>query len=156
MGRRGPKPKPTALREFEGDAGKQLSKRQREPKPQKATGVQPPTWLGAYAQAEWRRVAPELERLGLVTIVDMAALEIYCDLYGRWRHARTMKGNDKAVSDLAYRIKQYLGEFGLTPAGRVSIHADEPAPPPKPSDRSHEAAQAPGKVVDARRFFREA
>ena len=93
MGRRGPLPKPTAIRELEGDAGKQLHKRRHEPKPRPVTGVQPPRWLGVIARTEWRRIVPELERLGLLTVIDLGTLEIYCDLYERWRRARVESVN---------------------------------------------------------------
>jgi hypothetical protein len=153
MGRRGPLPKPTAMRELEGDPGKLLHKRRREPKPKKVTGVYPPRWLGRFARDEWQRIVPELERLGLLTVIDLGALEIYCDLFGRWRVARVKRDNDRAVLELANRLKQYIAEFGLSPAGRVRIDADDPAMPAQPAVKPREEGQAAGRVVDASRFF---
>ena len=42
-----------------------------------------PEWLSVEAKHEWGRVVPELERLGLLTIVDRAALAAYCTA---WAH----------------------------------------------------------------------
>jgi P27 family predicted phage terminase small subunit len=55
--------------------------------------VQPPRWLGVMARNEWHRIVPELERLGFLTVIDLGTLEIYCDLYERWRRARVESVN---------------------------------------------------------------
>jgi P27 family predicted phage terminase small subunit len=72
---RGPQPKPTAIKRLEGNPGKRALN-DREPEP--TTGCTPPAWLPPGALAEWTRVYPELQALGLATVVDQAALSCWC------------------------------------------------------------------------------
>lgn len=46
-----------------------------------------PAWLDEGARAEWARVAPALEKLGLLTSVDVALLASYCSVFGKWQRA---------------------------------------------------------------------
>lgn len=46
-----------------------------------------PSHLLPAAKREWKRVTPLLEELGLVAKIDLAALAVYCQAYGRWRQA---------------------------------------------------------------------
>ena len=85
MGIMGRPPKPTAIRVLEGNRSK-TPLNEREPRP-RTTRVHCPTWLDVEAKREWRRVIPELKRLGLMTIVDVAALAGYCQAYSRWQQA---------------------------------------------------------------------
>jgi len=140
-------PKPTAIRELEGDPGKLLRKRRREPKPRLATGAECPGWLGKFAATEWRRIVPELERLGLLTVVDLGALEVYCDLYGQWRVARTKRDDLEPSRRIAGLLRQYLAEFGLSPAARVRLEVDDPTPTPPTKPPTG------GTVTDLTRFF---
>jgi len=81
MGRRGPPPKPTALKLFAGTFRKDRAPK-REPKPAQTKGFpKPPSFLGQIAKQEWRRVVPELHKLGILTKVDRAALAAYCESY---------------------------------------------------------------------------
>jgi P27 family predicted phage terminase small subunit len=145
MGERGPAPKPTAIRELEGNPShRPLPKN--EPKPDK--GAACPEWLPDEAKVEWQRVAPELERLGLLTKVDSTALAAYCAAYARWRAAEEAIATNgltfetaggyaaqrpevgianKAMAD----IRAFCKEFGLTPSarGRMSVPGED-----KPTD----------------------
>jgi P27 family predicted phage terminase small subunit len=141
MGERGPAPKPTALRELEGNPGHRPINRS-EPKPE--PGATCPDWLSDDAKAEWARVAPELEGLGLLTKVDMAALAAYCVAYGRWMAAEkqiAIEGHT-FVTAAGYvaqhpavgiankameQIHKFSKEFGLTPSarGRMSVPGKE-------------------------------
>lgn len=85
MSRRGPAPKPTRLKIAAGNPGKRPLN-PREPKP--ATVDPPmPMWLSKRAQAEWRRIVPELLKLGLLTSIDLAALAAYCQAYAEFEIA---------------------------------------------------------------------
>ena len=44
----------------------------------------PPTWLDTEAKAEWRRVVPELNRLGVLATIDRAVLSTYCAAWSRF------------------------------------------------------------------------
>lgn len=138
MGNRtGPPPKPTALKVLQGNPGKRALPKN-EPKP---TAKVPacPMWLHPVAKKEWRRIVPELKRLGLLTCVDGAALEAYCQSYARWVEAeqlmlergttvfKTPSGYLQQLPQVsiaqkyAALCKAFLTEFGLTPASRTRI-----------------------------------
>lgn len=147
MGQRGPAPKPTALKTLAGNPGKRPLNT-REPRPT-AQPPRCPSWLALAAKREWRRVVPELERLGLLTLIDMAALAAYCQSYARWQQAEMalaagglsveLTRIDHDGNEVVYAIqsrpevavsqkerqlmKAFLAEFGLTPAsrGRLSL-----------------------------------
>lgn len=85
MGARGPAPKPTALKVLQGNPGRRPLT-QNEPKP-RVQRLRCPLWLDPEAQQEWRRLSPELRRLGLLTFVDLAVFAAYCQAYSRWRQA---------------------------------------------------------------------
>lgn len=146
MGRRGPPPKPTKLKIAAGNPGKRpLNKH--EPQP---VGRAPrmPSWLSKRAKTEWRRIVPELTTLGLLSRIDLAALAAYCQSYAELEEAtRTLdkegrvcalpildkqgvKIGEKLKShpavqqqrDAARLVKQFISEFGLTPASRTRVH----------------------------------
>ena len=149
MGRRGPAPKPTNLRLLQGNPGKRaLPKNEPKPRP---IAPKCPSWLGSIGRQEWRRVAPELESLGLLTVVDGAALEAYCQAYETMVQARrelkehirlagkmtvtyTNKfGADNEVAhpaikisrEAATQVKAFCAEFGLTPSSRNRMQTPE-------------------------------
>ena len=85
--------------------GPQRSKRPIRPELeplQTAEPPKPPRYLTRLAAAEWRRLAPELHRLGLLTVVDVAPLAAYCQAYARWRAGEEalakMAGRDEVTA----------------------------------------------------------
>ena len=139
MAQRGRKPKPTALKELEGNPGKrQLN--MNEPK-LIAKAPTCPKWLEDEAKKEWKRLAKKMEQLGVLTEVDMAAFAGYCQAYARWKAAeefiskhgaivKTPSGYWQQVPQVSI-AQQYLKDmqklaeqFGLTPASRSRIIAD--------------------------------
>lgn len=143
MGRRGPAPKPTRLRLIEGNPSKRPLNRN-EPKPRP---VPPPCprWLNQEAKREWRRIVPELDVLGLLTVVDRAALAGYCQAYARWRQAeeaiekygmigKTESGYVQQLPHVSIAqkslqiLKGFAQEFGLTPSSRSRMSVAEPEP----------------------------
>ena len=73
MAMAGRKPKPTALKILEGKPGKRpLNKN--EPNPPKGN-IKCPTWLLPEAKKEWKRLAPSLEAMGVLTMADLTAFE---------------------------------------------------------------------------------
>lgn len=79
MPRGGQNKKPTVIKMLEGNPGK----RPLPPNEPKPAPIAPkcPTWLGTLAKKEWKRITPQLERLGLLTEIDMANLAGYCHSY---------------------------------------------------------------------------
>lgn len=152
----GPRPTPTYLKLLRGNPGRRPINKN-EPKPEiPAKQPAPPAWLSAYALEEWKRVAPELWRINLLTKVDVAVFAMYCEAYARWRTAEealaVMASRDPVMRGLIARSKagtamenplayisrraaqemlRCAGEFGLTPAARSRISIG--APPPGPS-----------------------
>jgi P27 family predicted phage terminase small subunit len=93
------------------------------------------------AADEWRRVGPELYRLGLLTVLDTSAFAAYCIAYGRWHLAEQMlaeagaftaKGSTgntvvnpllKIAAQAARDLIRLGNEFGLTPSARARVAA---------------------------------
>lgn len=83
MATRGRKPTPTHLKLVRGNPGKRAIKKG-EPKPTLDDAPLPPAFLNDDAKVEWGRVVPDLQRCGLLTKIDRAALAGYCQAYGTW------------------------------------------------------------------------
>ena len=136
MAVRGRKPKPTALKVLEGNPGKRpLNKR--EPAPPKEN-VKCPSWLEPEAKKEWKRLAPSLEAMGVLTSADITSFAGYCQAYARWKEAeefiskhgsifQTPSGYVQQVPQVSIAqqnlkiMQSFCSEFGLTPATRSRI-----------------------------------
>ena len=138
MATRGRKPKPTALKVLEGNPGKRPLN-EHEPVPPKAA-IRCPAWLEPEAKKEWRRLAPALEAMGILTTVDISAFAGYCQAYARWKEAeefiskhgsifQTPSGYVQQVPQVSIAqqnlkiMQSFCSEFGLTPATRSRIIA---------------------------------
>lgn len=134
----GRRAKPTAVKQLAGNPGKRpLNKA--EPKPKGAGTPKPPGWLGRYGKALWKRLAPELEQLGILSSIDLMAFEALCGAYDRWRDAeQQIKVHGKVytkdgiarlrpevrIAEVARKeLRQLATEFGLTPAARPRVAA---------------------------------
>jgi len=155
MGRRGPPPKPTALKLLAGNPGKKPLNA-REPQPRTST-PHCPEWLSDDAKKVWRRLVPELKVMKVLAAVDADALAAYCHTYTRWREAeeflskhgmvypiRDDQGRVKCMvqfpqvaiaRNLLLVLRAYQQEFGLTPASRSRIQIGEPAAPATDASR---------------------
>ena len=139
MAQRGRKPKPTAIKELEGNPGKR-ELNQNEPKPKK-NAPKCPAWLDAEAKKEWRRVSKQLEEIGVLTEVDMAAFAGYCEAYSRWKDAeefiskhgtifKTPSGYWQQVPHVSIAqtylkiVIKFCEQFGMTPSSRSRIVAE--------------------------------
>lgn len=130
-----------------------------------------PRWLDRVAQTEWRRVAPELERLELLSGLDMTALAAYCDSFAAWRKATAVlraKGTsfttktgyvgqrpEVSIAERAMqRMRQFCVEFGMTPSsrGRMRLPSKKPAEEEQEMDDFIDAGreQRRSKVVPIR------
>ena len=135
-----PRPaKPTTIKLLEGNPGK----RRIDPEPQPERGIPTcPAWLDIEAKREWRRITPELDRLGLLTLIDRTALAAYCQSFARWFHAEKARSEhgDTMTSESGYvsmrpevtisqkeraLMKSFLVDFGLTPSSRSRISIPE-------------------------------
>lgn len=139
MAIRGRKPKPTALKQLEGNPGRRPLNT-KEPKPQ---GKMPrcPNWLEDEAKKEWKRMGKVLSEMGMLTEMDMAAFAGYCQAYARWKAAeefitqhgdmvRTPNGYLQQVPQVSIAqtnlkiLLKFCEQFGLTPSSRSRIVAD--------------------------------
>jgi len=143
-GRRGPAPKPTAIRLVRGNPGKhQITGR--EPRP-KAGVPRAPEWLPDDARPIWRRLSDQLKDMGVLTLAESDAMAGYCTTFLQWRRAsefldkhgmtyplRDGGGRVKclvAFPEVAIArnalllLKAYQQEFGMTPAARTRIQLE--------------------------------
>ena len=143
MATRGRKPKPTALKILEGNPGKRPLN-ENEPIPPKGN-IKCPTWLLPEAKKEWKRMAKQLEHLGILTEIDMAAFAGYCQAYARWKEAeefitqhgtivKTPSGYWQQVPQVSIAqtylkiMNKFAEQFGLTPSSRSRIIASDGGP----------------------------
>lgn len=82
----GPPPKPTAAKIIAGNPGHRPLN-PNEPKPELGTPTMP-KHLCPVARKEWKTIVPELLKLGVLTVVDRAALAAYCECFALWERAR--------------------------------------------------------------------
>jgi P27 family predicted phage terminase small subunit len=126
--------KPTKLKLLQGTFRKDRAPKH-EPEPRGIATC--PVGLDPDAKAEWKRIAPELTRLGLLTSVDRAAFSAYCASYATWKHAdkdiqergftiTTTRGLVKnpsvlIASDALKVMRVYIAMFGMSPSDRTRI-----------------------------------
>jgi P27 family predicted phage terminase small subunit len=135
-----PARKPTRLKILEGNPGKRPLN-DREPMPKRGRPKCPP-WLDAEAKRKWKALIPELDRIGLLTLVDGDALAAYCRAWSAFRTAaetlareghtvETAKGGTRAhpaanqLFQAMSAIRQFAALFGLDPSsrGKLSVSA---------------------------------
>ena len=138
MATRGRKPKPTELRLLEGVPGHSRPINENEPKPPKTLVLRPPAWMMPEAKKCWKKYAPILNDMGVITEVDIPAFEGFCQSYAMWKAAQqdimifgmttvTKSGYEQqrpAVAIAQQNLKSmqsFATEFGLTPSSRSRI-----------------------------------
>jgi P27 family predicted phage terminase small subunit len=147
MGRRGPAPRPTALKLLHGvDKHNPGRVNRDEPRPDEAD-IAPPAWLSPSALEVWDTVADDLIAKGVLTAWDVEALANWCDAVARRRDAAAHvedegavieqdvfnKNGDVSGSRLAKspwllaldaadaQVRYYGARFGLTPSDRSQL-----------------------------------
>ena len=149
---RGRKPKPAHLKLVTGNPGKRpLDLGQPRPRRELLT---PPAMLSAAAKAEWRRVAPELHRIGLLTVADRLALAGYCQSAGRWEEteqeiAALAASGEHVPAGLIEVSRRALRDamrgaevFGMTPASRSRLRGAPSADQTNPFENFENAKTA--------------
>ena len=143
MSNRGRKPKPTNLHILNGNPSNlNLDERStREPKP-KPVAPTMPTWLKGEGKKMWERLVPELENLGLFTIVDGETFAAACQSWKVFVECQKFiekngltylytnkNGSENIIERPEVKIGQksldqfrsFCTEFGLTPSSRTRI-----------------------------------
>lgn len=136
--------KPTKIKKAQGTLRKC---RENPDEPEPETGVStPPSWLDEPAREEWKRAGAVLERMGLISEMDLVAFAGYCtavsDLIRCEEIIRregvmttitlTRGGGERDVThpaaDLKHKvlgtIRRFMTEFGMSPASRPRVHAE--------------------------------
>lgn len=77
-----------------------------------------PPWIWAEAKKEWKRITPELERYGLISHLDRAALVMYCQAWAEyvWLKQKLSETMAKAETDRAAAEaegKEWFGDDGF-------------------------------------------
>ncbi len=130
---RGPTAAPTKLKLLKGVRPARIN--DKEPRPKSVSGVVPPGWgahMSAGAKRFWKKYAPVLSNLGVLTEADLPAFRVLAEQWSRWVSSHTlMKRSDSDPKlQLAYmrmadkietQMLRYLQEFGMTPSGRGKI-----------------------------------
>lgn len=138
MGTRGPAPLPDNVRSLRGTLPAKPTRRV------KAVSAIPaaPAWLPAEAKAEWKRVTPELHRLGILAKLDRAALALYCDSWDKFVRAAKVLEDAELIERDSHGPKKHPGwtiyssaastcanlakELLLTPSARLRSTLPEP------------------------------
>jgi P27 family predicted phage terminase small subunit len=141
----GPPPKPPHLQIIRGNPGKRRLRHSVEP-PNPPQPPEPPDCLAGYSLDAWHEVAPELHRLGLLTVLDVGPFAAYCGAVGRWKTAlealqampegeryttpagRTLLRIERQTSELMVRLGS---QCGIGPLSRARLAVPPPRPPGK-------------------------
>ena len=137
---KGRKPLPTKLKLLRGNPGKRKLNA-REPSWQALESERSPRWLDQYAKEEWKKVLPEMQRVGTATEVGKSLLATYCIWAAIVRRAEELvdgkilvavDGKPKphpAIELLAMASREsraWAVEFGLTPSSASRVVSNGP------------------------------
>jgi P27 family predicted phage terminase small subunit len=147
-------PKPTKIKILEGNRRKVAKAQLYNSKEPKFEGVPScPKHLTKDAKAEWRRLAPQLAQIGILTKADRGAFVAYCEAWALLKKcSKTIQQNgltydtvDKNGNrivkmypevSIAFKaqdsMRRFCVEFGLTPSsrGRMAAPGKEEEPDP--------------------------
>ncbi len=123
----GRKPKPTALKLIRGNPGKRPLNNN-EPMP--IGDVNKPAFVKGKAAQLWIQYAPELERLGVLTVVDV-------DMFGAWccLMAEFQESPERCNAARIAQMRALASTFGLDPSARVRLGT------PAKNKRQHDPAE---------------
>jgi P27 family predicted phage terminase small subunit len=79
--------------------------------------IEPPKWLAKDAKAYWRETVAKLIDVGMIDLVDAAALEVLASSYARWRQA------GRTVNRVGLLVPGRQGGMVLNPAVRAERDA---------------------------------
>lgn len=141
MGARGPLPQSAEVLYLRGNPNHRKPKRTVKAPP---VPPAPPRWLTREALAEWRRVVPQLDDLGILAKVDRAVLAAYCDAWAKFvlvsrelertglleRTARSDRPSKNPLwvvyREASGRVEQLAKAIGATPTSRLRMTLPEP------------------------------
>ncbi len=139
--KRGRKPEGTSCKLVKGNPGKRALAEHPKPSTERP---ECPQWLNEEAQAHWHRLADELARLGLLSILDGDVLALYCQSWAEYRWATEVLQREGrvfftrsgylvqhplcSIQRAALKSLTTLGEkLGLTPEARARLSVSPPS-----------------------------
>ena len=132
MGKRGPKPTPTAVLEKRGSW--RAGDRDGEPEPGGLLEApDPPKSLKGRARDLWLESAPGMVGIGTLTADDLPAFERYCRAHALWMRKvdevdaaeEITESMTKALVNLDNQLRRLEAAFGKNPADRAGIKVPE-------------------------------
>jgi len=119
-----------------------------EPKPS-TDNIKMPSGLSPAAKKHWRIICKQLENIGLMTVLDVPALAMYCEVFARWMDANKniakygaiiksangfpVQSPYMQVANKAFeQMRSMLIEFGMTPSSRTKVSATSEKKPKNP------------------------
>lgn len=138
----GPPPTPSHLRLVKGNPSKRALNKA-EPTPDKGV-PNTPKHLSKIGKYWFKKLAADLDNIGVLTLLDAKALELLVEVYAEYReHCKTLdsegytytttsmagdtllKAHPAAAmkSDAWKRLRAMMAEFGMTPASRSKVAA---------------------------------
>jgi P27 family predicted phage terminase small subunit len=126
--------KPIDLKLLEGNPSKRPIKKQ----PKLAIkNLKCPIWLSKEAKKEWKRMFTLLEKLNLISDIDMTIFAMYCQNYARWKQAEEELNSEKLKilgqrgpiinplikisATYQTRMKISIEKLGLSPSDRINL-----------------------------------
>lgn len=166
---RGRKPKPIETHKLNGNPSRlNLDKKIKMADKLSREVPDPPEYLDDLAKEHWKKIVPELKKMGTLAAVDIGAVEAACTAYSNMVHAskelklmntQTYKTKSGALQQVpqvgifntsASLYKSYCAELGLTPAARTRVSPDMDG-----DDEEDEDAQM-NAVLNGRREIKRA
>lgn len=132
---------PTKLRILRGNPSKRPIQGG-EPEPRQLDGEPtPPAWIDKIAAAKWRELAPELHRIGLLTVCDCDTFAILCQAFAEVvaatkliaKYGRTFESQTGAVGQHAAvgmqrtameKYAKFSAMFGMSPESRSGMQVN--------------------------------
>ena len=99
MGSRGPQPLPSNVHLLRGNPSKKSAAQLLDDLQPEVEIPSAPKWIWPEARKEWRRIGAELDRYGLVSKLDRAALVLYCQAWARLVWAETMLARAMRIAE---------------------------------------------------------
>lgn len=141
MGQRGPAPLPANVHLLRGNPSKKSAAELNGGVSPDVEIPAPPRHLKGEALKEWKRITPEMLKLGLVSKIDRAALAMYCTSWGRHVDAENKireLGDDGLITKVKNGFElhsvwlnisnkameqchKFLSEFGMSPSARSRV-----------------------------------
>jgi len=128
MGLRGPRALPANVHLLRGNPSKKSFEELKSELTPDIEIPDCPRHLLPEARKEWKRITPELEKYGLISKIDRAALALYCQCWARWVWAEQQlaRAQAKAAERMAKaeeKGEEYTGGDGMTvmtPSGHMT------------------------------------